>query len=69
MGLADMVLDILTNEGLTPSGDAEAKIKAVLELAEAELEARRLVMDEQKRISNMPRAYSSGGFNATNRHT
>lgn len=66
MSLADMVLDILTSEGLAASGDAEAKIKAILDLAEAELEARRLVMAEQDRIAAMPRSYSYGGGDTCN---
>ena len=61
MSLGDMVLDILTAEGLAPSGDAEAKIKALLDLAEAELSARRLVMAEQERLAAMPRSVSWGG--------
>ena len=41
---------------------AEIDAKDVrIAMLEAELEARRVVMAEQERIANMPRAYSAGG--------
>ena len=60
---------IFANIGYTDGDDrtvasiaAEIDAKdAKIAMLEAELEARRVVMAEQERIANMPRAYSAGG--------